>query len=260
MNPNNDSNNEEESGAANFLQRMRKGVENNFLSRPLPGIIKLTRSISENSVSSNDSSNKHNIINEKFSLNHILPSNESDASLPKKEVASISPYRLTQFKKILDKPNIDLNALRNISWNGIPNDLRPEIWKTLLGYLPANKERRQQVLVRKRKEYNDAIPLYFSISDADRSTQEGEILRQIQVDLPRTSPCTPFFQQKEVQKAMERILYIWSIRHPASGYVQGMNDLLTPILIVCIQPFVDDPLRCDTASLDSNILVTYIFI
>ena len=26
----------------------------------------------------------------------------------------------------------------------------------------------------------------------------------------------------------ERILYIWALRHPASGYVQGINDLVTP--------------------------------
>ena len=31
---------------------------------------------------------------------------------------------------------------------------------------------------------------------------------------------------------MERILYIWSIRHPASGYVQGINDLTTPFFVV----------------------------
>ena len=38
---------------------------------------------------------------------------------------------------------------------------------------------------------------------------------------------------------VERILYIWSIRHPASGYVQGINDLVTPFLMVFLQDFVD---------------------
>ena len=31
---------------------------------------------------------------------------------------------------------------------------------------------------------------------------------------------------------MERILYIWAIRHPGSGYVQGINDLVTPFFAV----------------------------
>ena len=79
------------------------------------------------------------------------------------------------------------------------------------------------------------------------------IFRQIQVDLPRTNPDMPFFQQKEIQKAMERILYIWSIRHPGSSYVQGMNDLLTPLLLVSMFPFSSDVLRCDIATLDSQV-------
>ena len=42
------------------------------------------------------------------------------------------------------------------------------------------------------------------------------ILKQIQIDLPRTNPKMPLFQQIGVQQILERILYIWAIRHPAS--------------------------------------------
>lgn len=38
--------------------------------------------------------------------------------------------------------------------------------------------------------------------------------------------------------ALERILYIWSIRHPASGYVQGINDLVTPFMVVFLQEYI----------------------
>lgn len=37
---------------------------------------------------------------------------------------------------------------------------------------------------------------------------------------------------------MERVLYTWAIRHPASGYVQGINDLLTPFLVVFLSVYV----------------------
>lgn len=40
--------------------------------------------------------------------------------------------------------------------------------------------------------------------------------------------CSIFFQ------IFERILFIWAIRHPASGYVQGINDLVTPFFVVFI--------------------------
>lgn len=31
---------------------------------------------------------------------------------------------------------------------------------------------------------------------------------------------------------MQRLLYVWAIRHPASGYVQGVNELATPFVAV----------------------------
>lgn len=36
---------------------------------------------------------------------------------------------------------------------------------------------------------------------------------QVAVDVPRTAPGVPFFHQPQVQKSLERILYIWGIRH-----------------------------------------------
>ena len=43
---------------------------------------------------------------------------------------------------------------------------------------------------------------------------------------------------------MTRILYIRSVRHPASAYVQGINDLCAVLLLV----FISEPvLKADTA-------------
>lgn len=52
------------------------------------------------------------------------------------------------------------------------------------------------------------------------------------------SPLIALFQQKTVQEMFERILFIWAIRHPASGYVQGINDLVTPFYVVFLQEFL----------------------
>jgi hypothetical protein len=65
------------------------------------------------------------------------------------------------------------------------------------------------------------------------------MLRQIAVDCPRTVPDVSFFQQEQVQKSLERILYTWAIRHPASGYVQGINDLVTPFLVIFLSEYLD---------------------
>lgn len=48
-------------------------------------------------------------------------------------------------------------------------------------------------------------------------------------------PLIALFQQTVVQEMFERILFIWAIRHPASGYVQGMNDLVTPFFVVFLE-------------------------
>lgn len=130
------------------------------------------------------------------------------------------------------------------------------MWQMLLGYLPTNLARRAAALERKRREYTESIATYFAVAEIDRTKQDEDNLGQISIDLPRTSPNVAFFQQDIVQDAMKRILYIWSIRHPASGYVQGMNDLLTPLLLVSLQPFVEDPLRCDVAALDAGVMVS----
>lgn len=37
---------------------------------------------------------------------------------------------------------VDLEALRELAWSGIPAELRPVCWQLLLGYLPPNRERR----------------------------------------------------------------------------------------------------------------------
>ena len=37
---------------------------------------------------------------------------------------------------------VDLDALRELCWSGVPADLRPICWRLLSGYLPPNRERR----------------------------------------------------------------------------------------------------------------------
>lgn len=41
-----------------------------------------------------------------------------------------------------------------------------------------------------------------------------------------------------------KILFIWNIRHPASGYVQGINDIVTPFIIVFLNSYIE--LNIDT--------------
>ncbi|WOG86918.1 hypothetical protein DCAR_0206137 [Daucus carota subsp. sativus] len=150
--------------------------------------------------------------------------------------------RIMKFNKELSAPAVILDKLRELAWSGVPPYLRPSVWRLLLGYAPPNSDRREGVLRRKRLEYLDCVARYYDVSDNERTDEEINMLRQISVDCPRTVPDVAFFQQAEVQKSLERILYTWAIRHPASGYVQGINDLLTPFLVVFLSEHLEESL------------------
>ncbi|CAD6991132.1 unnamed protein product [Ceratitis capitata] len=115
--------------------------------------------------------------------------------------------------------------------------MRAVSWRLLSKYLPPAAERRDAVLESKRQGYQDLRHNYFRVDSQDESQQDT--YRQIHIDVPRMNPQISLFQQKLVQEMFERILFIWAIRHPASGYVQGINDLVTPFFIVFMQEVLE---------------------
>jgi hypothetical protein len=123
-------------------------------------------------------------------------------------------------------------------------------WKVMLGYIPTNASRRQQTLERKRAEYKDTIAQHYDIDDDSRTVQEQETLRQVLVDVPRTAPEVPLFRNEKVRRALARLLFIWAMRHPASSYVQGINDLATPLFAVFLSDYYDGE-----DVLDGNIVI-----
>lgn len=154
-----------------------------------------------------------------------------------------SDPKAAKFHKLLyEDEMIDLNQLKMIAWSGIPFKYRPLSWRLLLGYLPVARHKREQQMRRKREEYDRLIEQYYD----DRSLDDG-MWRQIHIDIPRMQPLIPIFQQPRVQQSFERILYIWSIRHPASGYVQGMNDLVTPFFLTYLSEFCDEKTRAGSS-------------
>jgi len=169
------------------------------------------------------------------------------------ENTSSKNTRVQKLLKELQEPVVDLEQLRKLSWQGIPFEVRPTVWQLLLEYLPANVERRETTLERKRREYLDCIPKYFDIDDAERTQEERVLYRQIQIDVPRTHPSFTLFQSEIVQQCLARVLYVWAIRHPASGYVQGINDLATPFFVVFLGQYISDLENCKVEEVPKNV-------
>ncbi|KAJ1783517.1 GTPase-activating protein [Coemansia sp. RSA 2399] len=139
---------------------------------------------------------------------------------------------MRKFHAVLSASNIDLEQLQKLSWKGIPAEYRGTAWRLLMGYLPLNASRRELTVQRKRKEYDDWVGQTFSRGE---DALDRTLWHQITIDVPRTSPGSPIFRSERIQRSLERVLYCWAARHPASGYVQGINDLLTPFYYVFIE-------------------------
>ncbi|TIA87834.1 hypothetical protein E3P99_02960 [Wallemia hederae] len=155
--------------------------------------------------------------------------------------------RLDKFNFILNSPVVDIEKLQKLSWSGVPSSLRCAVWPLLLGYLPTNSSRRATTLSKKRAEYATA-----SLNAFDRPL-DSKLWHQIVIDVPRTNPGNPLWQNDTAQRSLERILYIWSIRHPASGYVQGINDLATPFYQVYLSNYIQgDAHSCDPSLLSAT--------
>ncbi|KAJ5214813.1 hypothetical protein N7468_010492 [Penicillium chermesinum] len=182
-------------------------------------------------------------------INHAtLPTN---ATPKERETNSSRISRINKFKRILQASTVSLTELRDLAWSGVPEEVRPMTWQLLLGYLPPNSERRISTLERKRKEYLDGVRQAFErgssttanppAASAGRGRGLDEaIWHQISIDVPRTSPHIPLYGYEATQRSLERILYLWAIRHPASGYVQGINDLATPFWQVFLGVYITD--------------------
>ncbi|KAJ3253222.1 GTPase-activating protein [Boothiomyces macroporosus] len=167
------------------------------------------------------------------------------------EIAKLNSLSIKckKFKDLLEMPNIDFEILRKLSWPGIPDEIRPTVWKLLMGYLPANSDRREATLTRKRKEYEDFVSQAYS-----RGTQglDQQLSHQIHIDIQRTNAHIKLYQSPITQESLERVLYIWAIRHPASGYVQGINDLLTPFFQVFLLEYIPENIENNTLELLSK--------
>ncbi|KAL2011890.1 hypothetical protein VTN00DRAFT_4608 [Thermoascus crustaceus] len=191
----------------------------------------------------NDPANALNLIN------HAPP--PSNATPQQMDMHTSRISRINKFKRILQASTVSLSELRDLAWSGVPDEVRAMTWQLLLGYLPTNSERRVATLERKRKEYLEGVRQAFergnvgnplsapATSGRGRGLDEA-IWHQISIDVPRTNPHIELYGYEATQRSLERILYVWAIRHPASGYVQGINDLVTPFWQVFLGTYITD--------------------
>jgi len=159
--------------------------------------------------------------------------------------------RKIKFLQYLTAEHFDLEALRENSIFGLPEQVRPSVWPILLGYWPLESQKKKETLTTKRGEYHSLLEKYVNTEDYEivRKQEEPDeystskrdtVLLQILQDVPRTCPrgFTDLFQHPKIQKLLLNVVYIWALQHPTVKYFQGLCDICSPFIVVHLSGFI----------------------
>jgi TBC1 domain family member 2 len=141
---------------------------------------------------------------------------------------------------LLIQESPSLSDLKKLAWKGCSAKSRAAVWRMLVGYEPLRYVERRAVLRERRLRYRRLAASYDKQSCCSCGDPVGgietslAIMHQIDIDLPRTCPGVALFHSSFVRQLLRRVLFLFAIHHPEVGYVQGMNEIVVPILIVFI--------------------------
>lgn len=143
----------------------------------------------------------------------------------------------------------DADRVKDIIFHGgISNDIRAEVWKYLLGldiweHTSADREERR---TSKTSEYYDMKLQWETITPVQEQNFTGYRERkcQIEKDVKRTDRTYEFFAGDDNPNlaTLQQILMTYVMYNFDLGYVQGMSDLLAPIL--CLVQHQADSFWC----------------
>jgi len=137
--------------------------------------------------------------------------------------------------------------LRHLCFRGIPDgcDLRPVVWKVLLGHTPiARHAEWAAVEAERRALYAGYRSELLQVSEdwavsiregAGRTTDLQEcrdLLQEIKNDVDRTRRDQEYFQSPASKAALLVLLFIYARLNPGVRYVQGMNEVAAVVLWV----------------------------
>ncbi|XP_007441051.1 TBC1 domain family member 15 isoform X1 [Python bivittatus] len=151
------------------------------------------------------------------------------------------PVSVEEWTKNMDSEGRILNVdsiKQMIFRGGLCHALRKEVWKFLLGYYPWNSTRDERTSMQKRKtdEYFRMKLQWKSVSEEQekRNYRLRDYRSLIEKDVNRTDRTNKFYegQNNPGLILLHDILMTYCMYDFDLGYVQGMSDLLSPILYV----------------------------
>lgn len=133
----------------------------------------------------------------------------------------------------------DVDRVKEIIFRGgCEHELRAEVWKYLLGYMKWDETKEQRIRHQRQRnaEYFKMKMQWLSMTDKQESNHLGFQSRkcQIEKDVKRTDRTIDYFagDNNPNVNRLQDILMTYVMYNFDLGYVQGMSDLLAPILCV----------------------------
>ncbi|XP_075224634.1 TBC1 domain family member 15/17 [Lycorma delicatula] len=167
---------------------------------------------------------------------------EVPTNMPPRPVVTRSPpLSMEQWKEAMDDFGLISNPQRIkeiIFKGGICRPLRFIVWKFLLGYFPWNStaKERQEIVKKKSDDYFRMKLQWRTMSESqeERFSDYRDKKSLIEKDVNRTDRTMDFFagDNNPNLSLLNDILMTYVMYNFDLGYVQGMSDLLSPILIL----------------------------
>ena len=220
-----------------FLSQIGKnvlGTKNERFPESRPGAFRFGDQSGLETVVSGESSpevDNRNEINNKLIKDDILP--------PREIIKRDNPLTLKQWQefKTEDGRISDPDRIKEIIFRGgIDPPLRADVWKYLLNYdlwenTTAERDERRKNL---EEEYYRMKQQWFTLSKNQEKNHSGYRDRkcQIEKDVKRTDRNLEFYNGDDNPNIdrLQAILLTYVMYNFDTGYVQGMSDLLSPIL------------------------------
>ncbi|XP_041352062.1 TBC1 domain family member 15-like isoform X2 [Gigantopelta aegis] len=160
---------------------------------------------------------------------------------PRPEVTRGDPLNSSQWTSMLDSEGRikDVDRVKDIIFRGgVESTLRSEVWKFLLDYYSwdSTYKTRQELRKRKVDDYF-RMKLQWKTISADQERRFAMLRERkglIDKDVTRTDRTQSFFTGDNNQnlQVLNDVLITYCMYNFDLGYVQGMSDLLSPILVV----------------------------
>lgn len=92
--------------------------------------------------------------------------------------SEVSEKNHQKFIDIFQQTSIDINSLRNLAWNGVPDCCRLKTWQILSGVLPTNSTNHSEIIKKKTNEYQKLVTSYY---ENRYSQSNSAVLRQVKI-------------------------------------------------------------------------------